>query len=94
VVIPSSRHSLYENIYSPNGDYYFVSGNADLTIYDTPTREKLVEFELEPPEKSSSMFGREGGWASDSSGVYFQVGYGGGFSPITNGAIRKLNVQE
>lgn len=82
---------LGQNIYSPNEDYYYrLDGESDeqvLAIYDAISDDKLVEFQLEP---DASEYFEFGGWAADSSGVYFRVrrrGFGEALSPRI---IRKL----
>ncbi len=74
---------------SPNGDYYYILKNNVLTIYDMEIDEIVVEYDY-----LGQGYLETGGWAGDSSGVYFQRGHGGGLTPMEPGAIMKLNIPQ
>ncbi len=61
-----------EKIFSPNGAYYYLlKGTGEgfaITIYDANDNRKLSQ----TPEEDVLRY-RIGGWAGDSSGVYFQL---------------------
>ena len=87
------RNEVDKKIYSPNGLYYYVhSFPGHLVIYDAKTDEQLSEFQ----GKDALSFIYVGGWAWDSSGVYFEVSLGG-FLPFWKtdiGGINKLKVPQ
>lgn len=70
-------------VYSPNQAFYFVLGGS-LRIYDATNNNLVAEFK--PPADWVSYFqlggsypNKSGGWAADSSGVYFQIQHSTGF---------------
>ncbi len=94
----SSLGDHEKKIYSPNGRYYYLVDLAgfSLTIYDAETDQQLSQFHLGSYPTNYS-FSRAGGWASDSSGVYFQTAQTGLFlvplPPFSHHSdIRKLVV--
>ena len=87
-IIPMGRAIPGEDEYSPNGDYYCVNHSSVLTIYDAITRKILVEYDYDQGWLEA------GGWAVDSSGVYFQPIKGGGIIPLSPGPVLKLKVPE
>lgn len=88
-IIPRGRVSYRENEYSPNEDYYFVNYDSGLTIYDASTYKTLAVYDY---SEQGNL--EVGGWAADSSGVYFQPVAGMGMSHLKPGAILKLKVPE
>ncbi|MFC1976274.1 hypothetical protein ACFLXQ_07735 [Chloroflexota bacterium] len=79
-----------KKVYSPNKAYYYVSDGTALTIHNSATDEKIVEFKIEDGPKDLLF----GGWAADSSGVYFQV-FDFGFRVFSEDqGIKKLRVPE
>jgi hypothetical protein len=85
---------LGEKVYSPDKVFYFTVINGEdnnqfVTIYKTATNEKLSEFSEGDPNDIEF-----GGWADDSSGVYFMVAPGGMFNTIPGNVLYKLKVPE
>lgn len=88
-LLPKSQVTT-DKIYSPNGEFYYRLDLNKLAIYDQ-SNELLSEFEIKyEPSKLTQEF-EIGGWAADSSGVYFKLPSGGGLWP-TQEPIRKLIV--
>jgi hypothetical protein len=79
---------LSKKIYSPNGHYYYLLKD-NLRIFDAANDQLLVE--IKPSSDWASYFQMGGsyankskGWASDSSGVFFQIYHPSGFgTPLT-----------
>lgn len=81
-----------EDIYSPNGEYYYRLDRNKLAIYDR-TGELLSEFDLGDQGDYTQSF-EIGGWAADSSGVFFKFPTQTGLSGWYNREpIRKLLVK-
>ena len=80
----------YDKFYSPDKRYYFQFKRKGirLSIYDATTDQKIVEY---PPNDDYGHEIEVGGWAWDSSGVYFK-GYALGIMarPPSNFPILKL----
>ena len=95
-IIPVGRVISGGEQYSPDTKYYFLiheeyTGQGFiifLTIYSSNTKEKLAEY-----EHPAGLL-EVGGWATDSSGVYFQPVRGGGMAGLKPGAILKLKVPQ
>lgn len=75
-----------EKVYSPNKTYYSLLLQNGLGIYDA-TNDRLLA-EVKRPSDRESVFqiggtfpNKSGGWASDSSGIYFQIRHTGGLGP-------------
>lgn len=96
ITIPTHKAGVSEEkIYSPNKAYYYnlnYTGLPSLVIYSATDDKKLVELAITTSAETIEM----GGWAADSSGVYFRV-RGGGIGLHDNllpKAIRKLKVSQ
>ncbi|NJO00174.1 MAG: hypothetical protein HC875_41705, partial [Anaerolineales bacterium] len=73
VIYPDYYHPRWnEKIYSPNGIYYYIFSGSVITIYEAKDDKQLSQ----TPVTDSSP-NKIGGWASDSSGVYFEYTAGG-----------------
>ncbi|RMG28445.1 MAG: hypothetical protein D6732_18850 [Methanobacteriota archaeon] len=92
-VIPRQDHSVVGRqqtvVPSFDGKHYFEYNLYILAIYDSATQKVLVEYDF--LGKGTLEIG---GWAADSSGVYFQPIRGGGATPSYPGPILKLKVPE
>lgn len=93
-----SKKSLQDSengkVWSPNKRYYYLENSTatGLTIYEAGDDQKVAEFNLEtyPSDKYTMIVG---GWAIDSSGIYFQTPVRGAFSrSYLHTDIRKLLV--
>lgn len=74
---------------SPDGAYYATTdGVQSVVIYDNAHKNKVSEFKLEESLVTITL----GGWAADSSGVYFQVMRGGILTAPQFDAIKKLRL--
>lgn len=65
---PNYNPQPNEKIYSPNRAYYYLFEGGMINIYDTKTGKKLSQ-----TSSSDVRQYRIGGWAADSSGVYFEL---------------------
>lgn len=85
----------FKKIYSPNKKYYYLLQD-NLGIYDAANNQLLAEFKPSSDYKSYFRIGgdfpnKSGGWAADSSGVYFQVRHSSGFgSPLSGPPIEPV----
>jgi hypothetical protein len=81
-----------EKVYSPDKAFYFITFKEDnkqfITIYEANTDKKLAEYSEGEPNLVEF-----GGWADDSSGVYFGV-FPGGMYGDGRQAFYKLKVPE
>ncbi len=95
-IIPAQKFKSSGKQYSPEQDYYYLFEEKGplkepmdlLTVYDAITDKKLVEYQQSGGDIDI------GGWAKDSSGVYFQPLFGGGLVPMEPDAIMKLNIPQ
>jgi hypothetical protein len=74
-----------KKVYSPNGNYYHLLQDNQLGIYDAETDQLLIEFkppsDYEPYFRIGGHFPNDsGGWAADSSGIYFQIAHSAGLA--------------
>lgn len=76
---------LLKKVYSPNKKYYYLFQDG-LGIYDATNDQLLAE--VKPPSDYKIYFliggsypNQSGGWAADSSGVYFQIFHTVGLGP-------------
>jgi len=84
------QEALDENSISPNGEYYYTvirQKQSILTIAKVANNEKLSSFTTEEAKAIVC-----GGWASDSSGVFFRVHGTGFYSGWASPKIQKLKV--
>jgi hypothetical protein len=73
VLYPDYYHPQWnEKIYSPNEAYYYIFNGSVITIYEAKDDKKLSQ-----TPATDATPNKIGGWAKDSSGVYFQYTAGG-----------------
>ncbi len=90
---------LSKKVYSPNKKYYYLLQD-NLGIYDATSDQLLAKFKPLIDYESYFWIGghlpnKSEGWASDNSGVYFQISHPSGFGPPPPiRAIQKLCVPD
>ncbi|GAB4442461.1 MAG: hypothetical protein Kow0031_24600 [Anaerolineae bacterium] len=87
--IPSRQplNKLESQVMSPNKHYYYSSTGESLIIFSAENNAELVQFMADTAE-----FIEVGGWAFDSSGVYFRLRGVGSHDSFVDSEIRKLTV--
>lgn len=66
---PYHKYSSGDKVFSPDGQYYYLSDSISITIYTVEKDEELSKFAME----DHSRYMEVAGWEANSSGVYFSI---------------------